>query len=358
MSMILFLLASASIDVTVIEKAGLRRFGYPMHVRLALPADLKEKERFRLKQGERTVPAQFTPDGKRSVWVDFNVNLAPLEEQKFRVEWSETLPPPPETKEAVRVTQDDKAFTVRSGGMTYVVPADLAGFLGPVTGGKSRYTAGGGRGLWRSSDTGEPRFLSGLKGSIERQGSHAAVLQFEGKGATVRLTFPRSKSWVEVQMDCAEATSVGAELPLELTGPGLVDFGAGDGVYVALKAKQVTSLEATTRPRTRERSWTMLLDGKPYAVGMPGSPQASLLGGWAHLMDRSRCTALAIDGFGSTPGRDTITLSAEGSIRWKRDRSSMRFWLHFVPMPVQVGALTSPQSMREAPVVKVGPVQP
>jgi hypothetical protein len=242
--------------------------------------------------------------------------------------------------------------------MTYVVPNDLKGFLGPVTGGKLRYTAGGGKGLWRTLAKGEPQSLTGLKGTLQRQGSHAAVLRFAGDDATVQLTFPRSKSWVEVQVDSPGAVAVGAELPLELSGPGLVDFGAGEGVYIALKPKQITTLEAWTHPRLRERSWSMLLDGKPYAVGLPGSA----MGGWAHLMDRSRCTALAIDGFGSSSmlvgGRDTITLSAEGAMQWKRSRSSMRFWLHFVSMPVQVGALTSPQSMREPPVVKWGTVQP
>jgi len=72
--------------------------------------------------------------------------------------------------------------------------------------------------------------------------------------------------------------------------------------------------------------------------------------GWAHLMDKQRCTAVAVADFGRRVG-DSIQLDADGRMRldrganlWAEPRS-LRFWLHFVDAPVQVGALTSPQSM-------------
>jgi hypothetical protein len=75
-------------------------------------------------------------------------------------------------------------------------------------------------------------------------------------------------------------------------------------------------------------------------------------------MDRQRCTAIAVDRFG-VASQDEIRLDADGRLRLRRvvgkgssGVHSLRFWLHFVDMPVQIGALTSPQSML-APLVVV-----
>jgi len=72
-------------------------------------------------------------------------------------------------------------------------------------------------------------------------------------------------------------------------------------------------------------------------------------------MDRSRCTALALAGFGLST-RDQIVVEASGRVRLVRDYAgngappppgpkSLTCWFHFVDMPVQVGAATSPQAM-------------
>jgi hypothetical protein len=62
-----------------------------------------------------------------------------------------------------------------------------------------------------------------------------------------------------------------------------------------------------------------------------------------------------VDRFGRS-ARDTLTVSDTGRLDVVRLFSSapadipkgkkhLKFWLHFVPNPVQVGALTSPQAM-------------
>jgi hypothetical protein len=72
-------------------------------------------------------------------------------------------------------------------------------------------------------------------------------------------------------------------------------------------------------------------------------------------MDRTRCTALAVADFG-TITRDRIEVDATGRLKiWRefatggevpsREPKSLKFWFHFVSMPVQVGAATSPQAM-------------
>jgi hypothetical protein len=90
------------------------------------------------------------------------------------------------------------------------------------------------------------------------------------------------------------------------------------------------------------------------ASSTPESPRPAE--GWAHVMDARRCSALAIADFGRKGARDQIIVGADGRVRLARDFSvgegdpprgpkSLAFWLHFVPMPVQVGAATSPQSI-------------
>jgi hypothetical protein len=72
-------------------------------------------------------------------------------------------------------------------------------------------------------------------------------------------------------------------------------------------------------------------------------------------MDATRCSAVAIDGFGRA-SHDRILIDAEGRVQFWRDFAArgatppkgpktLTFWFHFVPMPVHVGAATSPQSM-------------
>jgi hypothetical protein len=85
------------------------------------------------------------------------------------------------------------------------------------------------------------------------------------------------------------------------------------------------------------------------------SPEAPPAEGWAHVMDASRCTALAVADFGRG-GHDRIEIESDGRVRIGRDFAGgqsapprgpklLRFWFHFVPMPVQIGAATSPQAM-------------
>jgi hypothetical protein len=97
--------------------------------------------------------------------------------------------------------------------------------------------------------------------------------------------------------------------------------------------------------------WKIDVNGEPFASGRDQRAE-----GWAHAMDRRRATALAIAGFEATGS--WIEISSEGRLRFGRNQpgggvTSLTFWLHFVPMPVQVGAATSPQSMMRPPDVRV-----
>ena len=154
-------------------------------------------------------------------------------------------------------------------------------------------------------------------------------------------------------------TGLGAELRLELSGrEHLIDFSAGDYVYATLREGQRTVLDAKpTSDDAVEPAW-QILHGKegslePFVVGTRETSSPAI-GGWMHVMDQSRCSAIAFGQFAQST-HDRIEVDYTGRVSLHRDYSNHRdvnadktleFWVHFVGMPVHVGARTSPQAMR------------
>jgi hypothetical protein len=191
------------------------------------------------------------------------------------------------------------------------------------------------------------------------------------------MTFPSSKSWVEGFWTIADPEdrieSMGLDLDLRLEGaPILIDCGARSTVYTTLEPRERIVFEAGRRLNTRGREldWAIHKGSRTSpllleAAGENGSGREPE--GWVHVMDRTRCTAMAVEDFGR-PSRsqgtlDRFEIEAEGLLRFERRfrpeqpeprsganpplplKKSVRLWIHFVTMPVQVGAKTSPQAM-------------
>jgi hypothetical protein len=223
---------------------------------------------------------------------------------------------------------------------------------------------------------------------VTRTGPLATALRFAGTAtpaggrevaSVVEMEFPSSKSWVQVTWTVADpegqVAGLGAELNLNTeAAPTLVDFGAGTYVYVALRKGQRAVMRAGSPgpgPAERAPAWTTLvgLPGalKPYVVAPPG-PLALAAEGWAHVMDQKRCTAVAVQDFAVAGQESELSVDADGRLRLgrtfaraaapvPRGPKRLAFWLHFVPMPVQVGAATSPQAMLAPLRVEVRPVR-
>jgi hypothetical protein len=276
--------------------------------------------------------------------------------------------------------------------ITYSIGDDLTGFLRSVRNSGTEFLKPNSPGLFVGS-RGRKTYLEATSGPaarpphvrVARQGPIAAGLSLDHAVrldetshlvSSLAMTFPSSKSWVEVFWTIADPEdrieSMGLDLDLRLEGaPILIDCGARSTVYTTLEPRERIMFEAG-RPlntRGRELDWairkgshcTLLLE----AAGEKGSGRE--LEGWVHVMDRTRCTAMAVADFGK-PSRsqgtlDRFQIEAEGLLRFERRfrpeqpeprsganprlpmKKSVRLWIHFVPMPVQVGAKTSPQAM-------------
>jgi hypothetical protein len=190
------------------------------------------------------------------------------------------------------------------------------------------------------------------------------------------MTFPSSKSWVEVLWTIADPEdrieSMGLDLDLRLEGePILIDCGARSTVYSTLEPRERIVFEAghSLDIHSRELHWTVRKGSSTSsllleAAGEKGSGREPE--GWVHVTDRTRCTAMAVADFGKPSQRtlDRFEIEGKGLLRFERryrpeqakprsgkspamnnNNKNLRFWIHFVTMPVQVGAKTSPQAM-------------
>jgi hypothetical protein len=191
--------------------------------------------------------------------------------------------------------------------------------------------------------------------TVEAKGSHN--VGDDKVSSRVHMEFPISRSWVRVDFTADDpkglVEALGVDLNLNIQGePTLVDFGAGTSVYTTLKKGQSAVLRSGPLDKNRP-GWQVLVGPTkaptPFVVMLPDHP--SKAEGWAHVMDRQRCTAVAVADFAQEKQHSEIAVDADGRLRCEREfdgkaaKKTLTFWLHFVSMPVQQGAATSPQSM-------------
>jgi hypothetical protein len=380
------------------ETAGLRRFGYPVFT--MLPGELAGPN-FRLERDGKPVSAQFRSidlgQGKSGVALDFNSSPGPLETEIFTVTSGADVEPGPEPSKGMRVERPQHAganevvWAVTNGsGLTYEVDARLSRFLRSVSNAGLDFIGSGGASLralgGKSSSEGLFSNPSGhgaggepFSVTVVREGPLAVALRSSGFGRiegsrlpmVVDMTFPSSKSWIEVSWTIEDDTGVVAGLDMTCSlrvesSPVLVDLGASNTVYGQLKAGELFELIGSNDPALRPGGvpWfiTRILSGNRSPLAQAVTAQSPPAEGWAHSMDKSRCTALAVADFGRT-ARDAIVCSGDGHLGIMRrfanhgmdppkGLKSLRFWLHFVTNPVQIGAATSPQAMLSPLVVE------
>lgn len=382
--------ASERIIIEAAETAGIRRFQYPVAVDLLLPSPVPRETRFRLVRENEPVLAQFRPaePGPTAArwWLDFPVDLLPHQSLSYEVQYGADVAEGKSRSRGLRLIQSEDALgIVNEPHLSWTVPRDLDGLLHSVLAGELDYLAPDSAGLLLRDRNGTDHPLAGARNGsganvrVTREGPLAVGLRFdfvqtesplEGIRSTVDLVFPVFKSWVEVdwRMEDPQGKLGGAGVKLKMNldpparqAPTLIDFGATSLVYLSLNPGQHGRFSGDPR------SWQVLRGVpdrmEPY-VSSPKQTTAPVRPeGWAHVMDRRRCLAIAVDGFAAA-GEDRMEVSAEGLAEFHRrfqtaESSSpsgsrrLRFWLHFVPFPPQQTAATSPQAMQTPVVTRI-----
>lgn len=385
--------AVETLKIEVRETAGITRFGYPIAVKLPAFSSGAASARFRLRDGEKPIPAQFrqepTEAGDGPWWLDFNISMMPHEVRTLTLEYGPDVAADAEPH-GLGLEQTPAGFEIRNGPhLTWTIGRDRLGLLKSVNAAGVQHLRPDGVRL----EIGGPNGVLSRMGDetcscrIIRSGPLTVLIRYEFAPAngplaetksTVDLAFPVSKSWVQVDWRIDDRRHalhwVRAEIAQNLDPPTdqeptLVDFGASSLVYMSLEPAAVGQLlSPTTTPASKtpqRRSWEVLRGTRdrlePFAVRSRDVP-SGVAEGWAHIMDRSRCLALALAQFGEG-GDDSIEVAAEGKVSVTRrfqtggadvpTTKNVRFWLHFVGFPPHQTAATSPQSMLSPLIVDV-----
>lgn len=365
------------VQFEVRETAGVRRRSDVVAAKLTLTSPVPAATNFRVLRDGKPIVSQIRAISRRSkqieaVRIDFIDNFAPLEKRKYQLEYGSKVPQSDEQKTGFELRETDAAFHISNRGrIEWTVRKDLNGLFRFRLNPDIEYVQADSAGLVFRTRDGELHRLADQKPSavlVTRKGPIACALEFQfadwPKGATskVELEFVRTKSWVRATWTISEGKDVaglGAELRLELKGrEKLIDFGADDFVYTTVRAGEMAVLDAGPLALGERKAPWVVLRGKPNAlqpqvVAPPGNTTSGV-GGWAHVMDDSRCTAIAVGDFARLT-RDRIEVDGNGRLLMYRDfgtsaattnRKILEFWVHFVGMPVHFGARTSPQAMR------------
>lgn len=416
--------AADRIVVEVSETAGIRRFGYPVEVRFRLPWSVAGPEQLFLLDETEVMPAQFTPleSVDRPEWcLDASLNLMPYEKRTLVVEHRPDVRSEP-PRGGLKLETNDQTMRIRNGDfLAWTVRNDLAGLLESVqiAGVEQLRPARGwlvlvhqGGSLLRLDGGTEPLTGEGgpsnslappipspsrarLEPTVLRGGPLAVAARFTfqapdhdrsgspwfGVQGQVVLTFPVTKSWVQADLEfddpkhavAAASAEVELDLHRDVVGtPGelstLVDFGGGSQVYLNLGTEDSARLEAVPAIPPAAGKWQVWRGSReklePFVVFDPAlAPAATASGvceGWAHLMDRTKCLAAAVEDFAKT-SVDSLETNGAGRFQIQRrfanadglQKKRLRFWLHFVTNPPHLSAATSPQSMQSPLSVRV-----
>ena len=382
----LFLWASAvtsaeRLEIKITEPVGIKRRGYPVHGLVRLPRPVPVTTNFRLLHAGKPVVAQFRPDSPVSEtdsaqwWLDFATQLNPREVRQYVIKYGGDVAAGPEPAGGHALAEGPEAFVIANGPhITWTVPRHLRGFLRSVDFPPAEHLRPGSRGLMLRDKEGNVHLLGGdgTNCRVVRQGRMAVALRFEKPETdpalaavrwTADLVLPGPVSWVELQLEIEDpenrVAGVGLELQLNLdqptrARPTLVDIGAARTVYTSLVGD--TQVEILADSPASRLPWRVLRGPpgqlRPFVLARDHASRAE---GWAHVMDRKRCLAIAFDRFGHD-GAERMNVQADGQFSaWKRFVSEdgaraatkrWRAWLHFVHSPPQQSATADPQQMQ------------
>lgn len=371
LALLVTLIATASASaggpavVSVTESAGIRRGNYPITALIHSSTPLSAENVVVSGDSSPTniqvdkAPSEF---GESMYTVEFADTFKPNETRRYEIRYGNGISRDLQPIRGHVLTETDDAYVITNKPyLTWQIPKDLDGLVSSMNFPPSEHIRTGGRGIYVTNTEDENVRISGngITSEIIRRGPLAVHLRFkktlsESAKAIVDLHFPVSRSWVEVQVRLIdpenENKSIANELLLNLDPPSnkaptIADFGGGTTGYVTLSADQHARLSATGK------EWSISRGKRPDETAIFASKETAAEG-WAHIMDRERCLAMAVTDFGKS-STDSIEFTGAGRVTTSRiftgetKTKVFRTWYHFVFYPPQISAATGPQAMQQ-----------
>ena len=372
---------AGSVDISVREAAGILRTTYPTNTHVTLPQGaLKDTANARLMLdgkeafGEFTAETRWPDNSIKSLMVDFNASLTPLQQQTYQLEYGgDVKATAPITGRAITTTQAADGFQVSSlkFGET-PSPLVLSSAFRQEDIGKN-----GLNGFTVTDDKGAVHDLTAASvvAELVKPGPIDAMVRYTGQailddgysvGFVVTAELPNTKNWgkysARVDDPGKHIRSLAFHSPIAFGGfPWLWDFGTGSWSYGSF-SDPGDSVTLTQIVKPGADSWKIetVSKGKAQLYETAAGLRPKRAEGWGHFQDGKEVIAFGFDKFGIDAGIYTVSFDAHGQEALQftpaspQTHHNITIYQHYVASPTPIGAVTSAASMINPLVVQVG----
>ena len=354
------------VAIQVRETAGIRRFGYPVTAVIPLPPGaIQTTKQTRLVTAEgKSIAAQTTAIAKHSdgslqqIEVDFNLSPGPLEVSNLKLEYGAGVAAI-EPKQGLTFAESEETFQVSA----YTIRKDARPLISSVRYGREYLRPGGLEVVaWRERVE-LPLHAAKRNWTVEKQGPFQVRLRCDGvyagqeKGSEVpfslTLEFVSSKSWIGLRHSLQPTAPTNQQVELgivgdfKLDGRLLWDSDCSYWLYGVLEAGEQMNFAQSGD------GWSCKL-GKVgqetlYAGNTSENKRAR---GWGHFQEAGENGNVVAFGFGGSASASeySFNLSGDGKLLMRGTASPSKAaqldaFFHFIPVPTQHTARTSPAAM-------------
>lgn len=356
------------------ETTGIRRFNYPVDARVPFrQGSLPDAGTVRLLRDGTELPAMFTalarwPDGSvQWLAVNFNVSIGPLETATFQVEYGPSVRSAAEARRGLTLSEAAAGDAVQVGGVRLGKNGDP--LLRSVAFRDESIDVGDNVNGLRVHDHAGAAFgidTTSVEFEVLREGAQYVEVRYNGRFVVgpggdlpfeMTIGMPNSKSWLKASIVVEDPddviTGLSLETPLSVGDlPVVWDFGTERWTYGSLR-NQDDAVRLSAVPNEGESddgAWLVETrrDGRWQAYERSTTAHPRVVA-WGHIQ-AERVVAFAMkkpvragdDQRITVDGRSQLAMMVSAS---EARRHELTAYHHYVGVPVQIGAATSPMSM-------------
>ncbi len=350
--------------VQVRETHGIRRFMYPLRVRVDLPGQLfvdSIRPAWRLTLDDGTaLPWQFVFT-RGLVYLEFAVSLAPFAEQTLTLSEGRA---PLALDDPLQITQTEEGG-LRNQQKQFAIDVNSEGTIADVVYDGVAHLRGP-SGITRNKEAASGLAVAASFGDYAPLNARLLAQRHYEDGCACRteVCITAVKSWATVTHTLETPKphdEVVFTLPLALTSAApTCDFGVGGGIYGKLQQGTADVGVWRTEFAQDAMQWSVSTNGRTDYAGRVDSAEAYHAQQWLHVLDGGKALAAAIVQVPESCRTLTVTLSASGDVQvafmlGESVSGPAEFGVcwHFLNNVPALAAATNPQSILLPPFVDV-----